>query len=157
VVRKIWAGQGDLSGLFAGISGSILADIGLDIFEMWNTPETSPLLEQSQIISLTDAIFNITLVFGIEMDAFPPEEAASQIFETLNPAHCSFFIVPKNGSVLFQAFVSFETDAHTDETFGTAFCADDVHFSDIAGSTLPPGFVQCPFVHLEVIVPPVVT
>jgi hypothetical protein len=157
VTRKgLCMAWGDLWGLYAAIWGEIFGHVGLDIFELWNHPWTSPLQEQSQITSSVDAIFNDALVWGIEMNSFPPEAAASEIFETLNPAHRSFFIVPRNESVLFQAFALFVTDAHTDETAGTASCFEEVHFTDPIDN-FPAGFIQCPFVHLEVIVPPIVT
>jgi len=137
--------------LFAFAMGQVGSAVGLDIFELWNHPETSPLQEQGQlIIGFANMDVDGRRYFGIPTGN---EEAHVDVFQTLKPTRSGFFFVPRNGSVLFQVFVFFTVDLSTFDMFH-----DDPLIATTVNFSLDDGFfVQCPFVHLEVIVPPIAT
>jgi hypothetical protein len=128
--------------------------VALEILELWNNPETSPLREDSQyIVGFANTFVDSGVLLGVpigEPQSFAP------VSQTLHPAY-SNLLVPRNGSLLFQVSAIFETYARKFEVVGDVVITNTFQFYDDNIAYFGPGFIQCPFVHLEVIVPPVIT
>jgi hypothetical protein len=134
-------------------AGSTAIDmvVGLDMSELWNQPNTRPLPEQSQFIYFSKLTFaDVFVYFGIPISL--NEDSEATVLQIVNPARNGYFIVPKNGSVVFQAFVAFEIYGRKVEIAGDVAIEN---FGDFG--PMPNQFIECPLVRLEVIVPPIVT
>jgi hypothetical protein len=135
--------------MIAAVYGDISTAVGLDIFELWNFPNTSPLFEQGQVINgFADVHLEAGRLYWIPIGN---DVTSVNVLQTLNPRHNEFFIVPRNGSVAFQVFVTFFTFVSAADMFDLPppFIAAGEDF------TLPAFDVQCPFVHLEAVAIPI--
>jgi hypothetical protein len=132
----IWVGG------FAGIE----IHAGLDI----SVNNTSPLPEQGQYIAgIADTDAEELFIF-VPITFIPA--SSIEVLQTANPTHNGFFIVPKNASVVFDAFVSFAMVADKSEVLGSI-----TQLRNFADFSSQGAFVQCPFVHLEVMAIPIIT
>src|SRR5262249_34077752 len=128
------------------LRGDVSSFVGLDIFELWNHPNTSPLPEEGQFVHFADILVDGGRLWGVPLGN---DKASAVFFRTLNPIHNGFFVVPRNASVLLEVFVHCFTFLSTKDFFGddpSIFAEVDFDVDD---------FVEVPFVHLEVIVPPI--
>jgi hypothetical protein len=139
--------------ILSAAGGSVLTTVRLDIWEMWNSPETSPLQEQDQFISFEPSIF-VVASLGIPIGS---DQLIVNVSQAFNPRHNGFFLVPRNGSLLFQVSVAFSTFLKSADEFDPLDVPPPSATASVGFSRSVDNFVECPFVHLEVIAPPIVT
>ena len=138
-------------GIIVGGWSTMDIDVGLDILELWNNPNTSPVFEEDQFFDFPEIKAEVLIDLGIPIIL---DEISSAFIKRLdNPKHNGFFTVPRNGSVLFEPFIAFSIDQSKMEILGDIQTIESV--ADF--ESIPAFSVRCPFVHLEVVVPQVMT
>jgi len=118
-------------------------DAKLRIFELWNSPATSPVRESEQ-----ESFVDVALAEAVGGGIFVPASAVwdregFEVFRGHILAHRTFFGVPRNGSLAFEVGLFVNTVKR-----GGGWCVSDC--SD-------PGFIACPFVELQVAAPQLTT
>jgi hypothetical protein len=104
---------------------------------MWNNPPTSPIFEGEQ------RVFEIVNIGGTAQSTFPFDSIDQQsepVFRGYPLFHRNFFVVPQNGSLVFQVslnVLSYMDGGLTGSGWVDSFLAD-------------PDFLLCPFVEFQV-------
>jgi hypothetical protein len=114
--------------------------VNMNIFELWNDPPTSPLVENTQSVGLVGVYASARSFFieGADLEEIPPVE----FFQHIYLLHNNFFTVPAFQAVEFQVGVDIFTDVYT---FLDASAS--VGFYVISNG----GFLMCPYVELQVL------
>jgi len=132
---QAWAGYIPLVDIAAFSIGWI---VNFQILEMWNRPPTSPIPEGEQQVKY------IVDMFGMAASRYPFGDSVNQqsvdVFRGYPLLHRNFFVVPRNGSLVFQVSLTVESFMDGGLT-GSGWVVS--FFTD-------PDFLLCPFVELQV-------
>jgi hypothetical protein len=116
----------------------------MTILELWNHPPTSPLFEDNQFASMgtTDDASSIDFGWGLDVDR---ENKFFDVFQGFQLYHNNFFRVPARQGVVFQVGVVVMPWIYSWLEAGGSCVVD---------FTTDGGFVQVPFVELQVLTIP---
>ena len=104
-VHRILGSAVNPRGILVGGDSDIQTQVGLDIWELWDTPNTSPAPGLNQVIFLPDVDASVLIDFvPVVLD----EIASAFLNRVDNPKHERFFTIPRNGSVLFEPYIAFD-------------------------------------------------